>query len=278
MHDRDLDITKFSYFSYRRLKKTLGEFDAVVECNEIAIKEFLEKIKEDKSETYMHQLSIKHGVKVDNLDFVKFDTRIRQYYILSVFQQAEQYFKNFKEEYMMYFEEIEWKPRLKEETLLGNIIRNLDVDIPTDLKDIYEYYRIVRNYMAHTDRDTQELEKRYGIIQKNENSILKKLNINKSPNYLNTINFDDFFILTNIVKHIAFILTTKSKPTNDRIAEILLKKSEENNSTIKRGFKRLLKNNDRLERSIKNFVVTNFGRFCDSDLSEIFTKFRSLLA
>ena len=39
--DKNQDITKFSYFSYRALKNTLGEFDATVECNELAIREFI---------------------------------------------------------------------------------------------------------------------------------------------------------------------------------------------------------------------------------------------
>lgn len=59
MQDRDLDITKFSYPSYRKLKMTLGEFDAVVECNEIAIREFIEHAKKEDLQKYIQQLSKK---------------------------------------------------------------------------------------------------------------------------------------------------------------------------------------------------------------------------
>jgi hypothetical protein len=96
MPDRDLDITKFSYFSYRKLKKTLGEFDAVVECNEIAIKEFIENAPKENLQKYIQQLSSKHKVKVDKVDFLKFSSRIRQYYVASVSQQSEQFLKDFR--------------------------------------------------------------------------------------------------------------------------------------------------------------------------------------
>ena len=42
---RNIDETKFSFKAFRNLKKGLGEFDAVVECNEMAIREFLKNLK-----------------------------------------------------------------------------------------------------------------------------------------------------------------------------------------------------------------------------------------
>ncbi|MDM8568610.1 hypothetical protein QUF50_03675 [Thiotrichales bacterium HSG1] len=85
MPDRDLDITKFSYTSYQKLKKMLGEFDAVVECNEIAIREFIEKTQIEGTQKYIKQLSAKHKIRVDEVNFIKFSSRIRHYYIVSVF-------------------------------------------------------------------------------------------------------------------------------------------------------------------------------------------------
>lgn len=117
MPDRCRDITKFSFFSYRSLKKTLGEFDAVVECNEIAIRELLEQANKDDSHKYIQKLSKKHQVRVDEVDFFKFSSRIRQYYVSSVFQQSEQFYRNFKDEWKRYFPNAEWKEKLKGETI-----------------------------------------------------------------------------------------------------------------------------------------------------------------
>lgn len=155
MPDRDLDITKFAYFAYRKLKKTLGEFDAVVECNEIAIREFIQKAQ---TPGYIERLSDKHNIIVNEVDFMKFGSRIRQYYLASVFQQSEQFLKDFKKEWRDYFYDKEWLDLEKGETVLQNVLRNLSLSISPDLIDFYEYYRLIRNYMSHTDRDINKIE------------------------------------------------------------------------------------------------------------------------
>jgi len=210
MPDRDLDITKFSYYSYRKLKKILGEFDAVVECNEIAIKEFIEHANKQDSRKYIQQLSTKHKVKVDEVDFFKFSSRIRQYYVASVFQQSEQFLKDFKNEWKEYFPEKEWIEPINGQTKLHSTLLNTGITLPSDLIHAYEYYRIVRNYMAHTDRDKKELKVRYEKVLSNQNIFLSELHLSILPNKIDNINFSDFLILTNIVKHIAFLLSTNS--------------------------------------------------------------------
>lgn len=278
MPDRDLDITKFSYFAYRKLKKTLGEFDAVVECNEIAIREFIEKAKSQGANKYIQQLSHKHRVRVDEVDFLKFSTRIRQYYVASVFQQAEQFIKDFKAEWRAYFEGGEWSESKNGETVFQNTVRNLSIELPNDLIEIYEYYRLVRNYMAHTDRDVDELQKRYKKIITNENEFLKDLNIGNTPNSYDEIDFNDFLILTNIVKHIAYLFSVTSKPDNEAVAKILLNKSKEDGQKAFKGLKKLMNNSDRFDKAIKSFIKSTFGRFSQNDEEEITRKLKSLLA
>lgn len=278
MPDRELDITKFSFFAYRKLKKILGEFDAVVECNEIAIREFLEQAKKVDTQKYIQQLSSKHQVKVDIVDFQKFETRIRQYYVASVFQQAEQFIKDFKEEWKDYYEDNEWKDLNKGETIFQNIIRNLSLTISSDLIDIYEYYRLVRNYMSHTDRDVEELKKRYNKIESNKNAFLKELNLHISPNPYDKIGFNDFLILTNIVKHTAYLFSVLSKPENNKIAIILYNKSKENDQKTFKGLKKLKNNSRRFDNALKSYIKTTFGRFSTDDEIEIAEKLKSLLA
>ena len=278
MPDRDLDITKFSFFAYRKLKKTLGEFDAVVECNEIAVKEFLEHARKEDVNKYIKRLSLKHKVKVDEVDFYKFTSRIRQYYISSVFQQSEQFLKDFKEEWIKYHPNIEWLDLNKGETKFQNTIRNISVVLSPDLIDIYEYYRIIRNYMSHTDRDIHELKKRLAIITKNKNEFLKDFYLTDLPNELDYIDFNDFLILTNIIKHVTYIFSTNSKPDNKRIAEILFDLSKENNKRSFKGLKKLKNDEIRYDKAIKNYIASKFGRFSVKDLEDVSNEFKSLLA
>lgn len=278
MPDRDLDITKFSFFAYRKLKKTLGEFDAVVECNEIAIKEFIEQAPRENLQKYIQQLSSKHKVKVDEVNFLKFSSRIRQYYVSSVSQQSEQFLKDFRTEWQEYFPEKIWVEPGKGETKFLNTLKNISLTLPSDLIDIYEYYRIVRNYMSHTDRDVEELKIRYEKIQKNKNEFLSDLHLSDLPNPLNDIDFSDFLILTNIVKHIAYLISTSSKPDNDRIAKILFDKSKANNGKTFKGLKKLKNDKVRLENALKNYITTSFGRLSNNDINSIYRKLESLLA
>ncbi|MDM8568609.1 hypothetical protein QUF50_03670 [Thiotrichales bacterium HSG1] len=116
----------------------------------------------------------------------------------------------------------------KGETHFQNALEYLSIkNIPNDLIDICDYYRMVRNYMAHTDRDDKKLKSCYKKVEENSNDFLKKFHLNNTPNSLENINFDDFIILTNIIKHIAFIFSTEFKPDNKRIAKILFDMSKE---------------------------------------------------
>lgn len=279
MPDRDLDITKFSYLSYRSLKKALGEFDAVVECNELAIREFIYNASNDNSQDYIQMLSSKHSVKVNEVDFYKFSSRIRQYYVASVFQQCEQFFKDFKEEWCSYFSEMQWEAPKKGETGFQNILRNTSVHLDSDLIDTYEYYRLIRNYMAHTDRDIGAIRCKHAIVKNNINNFLDKMHLSATPNKLEEIGFDDFIILSNIVKHIAFTISSKSKPSNEIIAKILfLQLSKDDTRKSYNGLKKLKNNQDRYEKAIKNYAATMFGRFSRTDIEDIYTEFKRLLA
>ena len=278
MSDRDLDITKFSFFAYRKLKKTLGEFDAVVECNEIAIREFIQEAQKENPYKYIQQLSSKHKIKVDEVDFLKFGSRIRQYYVASVSQQSEQFLKDFRTEWQLYFPEKTWIEPGKGETKFQNTLTNISLSLPSDLVDIYEYYRLIRNYMSHTDRDLEELNNTYSKIQANKNLFLRDLHLSILPNPVKDINFDDFLILTNIIKHIAYLMSISSKPDNDRIAEILFLKSKDDNQKVFKGIKKLKNNEERFENALENYITTNFGRFSTDDINNVSKKLKSLLA
>ncbi len=278
MSDRHLDITKFSYSSYGKLKKNLGEFDAVVECNEIAIREFIEKSQGEEVGKYIQELSAKHKIKVDEVNFVKFGSRIRHYYVASVFQQSEQFLKDFKEECKQYVCDTEWGDIEKGETKLQYMARNTNTTFDSDIIEMYEYYRLIRNYMAHTDRDIKELKIRYKKIEKNENRFLNDMHLDCFPNSLENIDFNDFLLLTNIVKHIAYILCQNAKPSNKRIAEILFNLSKENNKATYKGLKKLKNNIPRYENALKSFAISSFGRFSSKDMEEVILELKCLLA
>lgn len=277
MPDRDLDISKFSFFAYRKLKKALGEFDAVVECNEIAIREFIQHSKKEGSSNYIQRLSDIHSIRVDEVDFLKFETRVGQYNIASVFQQAEQFMKDFKSEWKTYYDK-EWLKKNDGETVLQNCIRNLPMDLSSNVIEIYDYYRLIRNFISHNDRDLEKINRLHKKINFNTNDFPFELNLENIPNSYDKIDFNDFLLATNIVKHIAFVFSTSSKPDNDRIAEILYRKSKEDEQRTFKGLKKLKNNSERFDKATKNYIKSIFGRFSQSDENEIAEKLKSLLA
>jgi len=278
MPDRDADITKFTYFAYRKLKKTLGEFDAIIECNEIAIREFLSNAENKPLQIYINELSNKHSIRVNYIDYDKFSTRIRQYYVASVFQQFEQFLKDFKKEWKQYFSTRDWIQKKDSETELVNTLKNVSLEIESDLITCVDYYRLVRNYMAHSDRDLNKIQSLYNKVQNNSNNFLNSLNISTFPNSLFEINFDDFLILTNVLKHISFLISNNSKPNNKLLSQILLDIAKNDGGKSHKGLKKLKNCPERYNKAIKNFITTEFGRFSKSDLEEVTLQFKSLLA
>ena len=206
------------------------------------------------------------------------------YYISSVSQQAEQFLKDFKEEWIYYFNEKEWieikkKKGKATETFLENTLRNTVVTLPYEIQELYDYYRLVRNYMSHNDRDIDAIYSSHKKIMKKNGLALSGLHIaNSPPNTIENINFEDFLILTNIVKHIAYLICIKSKPSNKRIAEILFEIPKENKTKYCNGLKKLRNNDERYERALQSFAFTSFGRFSTVDIKEVTIHLKSLLA
>lgn len=140
------------------------------------------------------------------------------------------------------------------------------------------YYRLVRNYCAHTDRDVKKIDNSYKKVCKSDLSFLSQMHLEKKPNSLSAIDFDDFIILTNIVKHVAYTMCMGSKPSNDRIAKNLLKWSKDDGASAFKGIKKLKNNELRYVQAMERFAATHCGRLSSEDLKEVIKEFRCLLA
>lgn len=277
--NRDYSITKFSFKAFRNLKKGLGEFDAVVECNELAIREFLKNLgKETNQETYIQKLSEKHNVRVDTVLVKLFAPRIRQFYIMSVMQKAEQFFDELKKEYKKYHPE--WTNKIDGETEFDNLLLNVFKSKANGINEIgeevyygFEYYRFIRNKFAHSgEKDNKKLKNIFNKI--NNNAFYNtKFHSVSAPNEYKDIDFNDFLLFTNIIKNIGYTLSEKCKPSNLMLAEIISKQERKISkditvNSVKSLFK-LKNNNERFTNSIGNLLNTNFGRINEKDRDEI---------
>jgi hypothetical protein len=287
--NRDLSITKFSFKSFRNLKKGLGEFDAVVECNELAIREFLKNLnKSPNQDTYIQELSENHNVRVDTVLVKLFAPRIRQFYIMSVMQKSEQFFDEFKTEYKSYGNT--WINKIDGETEFDNLLKNVFgtkakgiTEIGEEVYNGFEYYRLVRNRFAHSEeKNDKKLNGYYEKAEKYKTFYNINFHCVAVPNGYKKINFDDFLLFTNIIKNIGYTLCEKCKPDNQKLAEIISKHEIEISETKSiNAVKSLLKiknKEPRFTNSIGNLLNTNFGRINEKDRDEIISHLLSILA
>jgi len=279
---RDNSITKFSYKAFRNLKSRLGEFDAVVECNEIAIREFIKNAnKEPDRDSYIKKLAEKHEVRVDTVNLQLFETRIRQYYILSVIQQSEQFFDEIKKEVKKNLE-LKWIDKKDGETDLDNVLLNLFGSVDNGINQIssetyfgYEYYRLIRNRFAHSEeKDDKRLKKMYQSVKSFEIEYNQRFHSYNCPNEYEKINFNDFLLCTNLIKNIGYTFCEKFKPNNETLAKLIYELEVTDEETTKkiRPIKNIMKlknDNTRYFNAIKNLLNSHYGKINDIDTKEI---------
>ncbi|MCB0521351.1 MAG: hypothetical protein H6577_24165 [Lewinellaceae bacterium] len=282
-----MDITKFTFKSFRILKKRLGEFDAVVECNEIAIREFTEQVKNSNDlKKYIQDLSLKHKVRVNEVDLLKFSSRIRQFYILSVTQQGEQFLEEFETEFKEYFPAKDWQPRNSSETLLENILINVYGNKIIGIQNItegvfegYEYYRLIRNRVAHSENyNIAKIKNKHQEAIRHLIDLQTKYHLNGGLNEYTKIDYSDFLLITNIIKNIGYVLCQSATPDNQQIAKILLSLKNKKGNHIVSGILKIKNNENRFKSAIFSLLRTNFGRISSKDKEEILQEVTRLLA
>jgi len=285
---RDNTETKFSFKAFRNLKKGLGEFDAVVECNELAIREFLKNLDTaTEKEKFIQTLSEKHSIKVDSVNVNYFSARIRQFYILSVLQQAEQFFDEFKKEYKTYYEK--WIEKESGDTDFDNVLLNIFNTTTQGINEIgeevylaFEYYRLVRNRFAHSEeKDLKKLDSYWSKITGFSDFYSQSFHCSGAPNKYVNVDFNDFLLITNVVKHIGYTICEKCRPDNallaKKICELETTVNEKKINPIK-NVMRLKDNKDRFLNALENLLNSTFGKINRKDTVDIAENVKRILA
>jgi hypothetical protein len=216
--------TTFRFAAYRDLKRTLGQINAVVETAELAMRAFAAQARIAPSAgVFVKEMSAAHGVRVDSMDLLASARHMHHFYIMSVHQQLEVFLKALKKEHPR----TTWLDH-KENSLLKNVLSSFPeyqysgmVDAVGRLEvDISDYYRNVRNALAHGD-DKNSVSVAFKLRSKvqGSDSVYVKL---AAPNTFDQTGFDDFILFTRAVKHIGLAFCSVARPTNSEIAVMLL--------------------------------------------------------
>lgn len=243
-------ITSFRLPCIPNLIKCLGKVDATVECTELAIREFINECKNDPDT--ICEYSKRHNIKVDYVNLDHLQVRTAQLYLISVYQQAEGFLENFRDEHPL---AKKWRYD-DDDDLLRRILKNIGSTYQQTQNivgilevDLFDYYRHIRNCYMHPEIDKtthdKKTEKLKELVKHNQN--YARLN---APNIYDEISFDDFILFTRIIKHIAYALCKVNRPTDQEIADILIKKIRTDQTSMKLQTIKRLKNNPKRAHSV----------------------------
>ena len=260
-----MENNKFAFRCYYKLKDALGRFDSVVECNELAVRQFVESLNcSDNKEKFFSESYAKYGVRVNSLDSDVFHTRISQWYILSVYQQAEDFFTEFRREHP---DGSTWGKRNDKESQLAGLMRvlslnelGLDPDGQGIRCKIFEYYRLIRNRFMHTSVNEKQLSTALKDIEDHSVSVDNEFRVN-APNSYNSVRFDDFILFSRVTKDIAQQLCYVKKPLVSGIVEMLIKRSkaEDDLDVNLKGLKVFANNPNRLRKALSRLLKSQYN-------------------
>lgn len=220
-HFYDFSIVKFKLPSRERLVKRLGEYDALAEFAVLSFYDF-ETIARSVQDTYKfvcdkareYDVKIKGTVSMEN-----YHEALYKSFMINTYAMFAEFIENLREDIRILINpgfvfvddnNISDYERLKRS--LGAI--GINPPIPKWLEQLEEYYRLVRNHVAHNGGDDEKCNKAFKRIDLNamysEYKVFEKL----APNPPISITMQDFYLFSASVKHIANIITITLK---DRI-------------------------------------------------------------
>lgn len=257
-------MTSFRYRTYRSLKSGLGEADSTVESIEVAVRKLeREAIESGDANSYLRDASKQSGVRVDQFDAGSLRLRAAHLYILSVYQHAEQFLESFWREVPG---SETWPQRNKKVDLgtwiFDNVLAGInsgDRDQGSLFKDLFDYYRLVRNRFMHSRFDAEELEEKYQETKERWTESGKWSALD-APNRYEQMKFDDFILFSRVTKEFALWLNIAARPSDPDIAAMVLRDylADAGEQGLKR-MSRLRNNHSKLSEAVYKMVNRNYS-------------------
>ena len=220
-HFYDFSVVRFKLPSRERLVKRLGEYDALAEFAVLSFYDF-ETIARSVQDTYKfvcdkareYDVKIKGTVSMEN-----YHEALYKSFMINTYAMFAEFIENVREDIRILvnpdFVFVD-DNNISDYERLKRSLETIDVypPIPKWLEQIEEYYRLVRNHVAHNGGDDEKCYKAFKRIDLeamcSEYKVFEKL----APNFPNSISMQDFYLYSASVKHIANIITITLK---DRI-------------------------------------------------------------
>lgn len=187
---------------YNKFKQDLGISDAANEYIEVLLRQF-ESAPNDESSFQV--MASHYGIRVNDVEPQTAINKIREYYIITVFQVFEDFLSqmhSYLKDYGKYNSN-----RDSSDSILKHIHKNLiGMKRTTEISYlnylICDYYRLIRNLCAHTDNAKKVLSAYQILLERKEEieAIYPQL---QAPNDFQNISFDDYVLYSRAAKNLA---------------------------------------------------------------------------
>lgn len=209
--------TTFDIPSNRKLWLTLGQYGALVEYQEVASRYYLGTfdVKKESFDAFLSRTSTATGVRLNSISLANFRKKQYQGYLVFPNVSFDEFITDFVDDVRFLIDPAFALSKIdgsKFDKLLDALSQNgISLSIERFKKDLYDYYRLLRNDVAHSLN--QEYEKEYKAIDKIAiTAFYPTLN---EPNEKSQLSFDDFILCTANIKNIADLLTVSLLPHID---------------------------------------------------------------
>jgi hypothetical protein len=245
--------------------------DYVIEISEIAIREFLENLEQAEDEKlFLESKSRKFEILVSLDKSNEFYNQITLGNISNVYHLAETFFYEMQTEFNDISSE-SWKFE-QGKTKLFQVLQFLNTrdrlnqrdKIDDYLIDTFNYYHQLRVYFSHkkTTSQSEITSKREKAISHFTKELLEKYRIKTAPKALKDIDFEDYFLFTQISKDLALQISSLGCPEPSGLAS---------EHEIKK-LKKLKDKPNRLVVAISSELSTNYGYIKENDSDDLVEK------
>lgn len=211
-----IDGAAFSFPALRQLRRYLGETDALVELTELSARSFIASadLSGDVS-TFVEAEAKKHGIRVNLGEVACLSRHLARNYIVTVYHAAETFFREFRREHTALYQK-QWSGDGQEVDPLTLALKNIagsEAEIGADLISRFQYYRIVRNWVAHSrESDDSKPADKFAEIERYSPANDALFSSVAAPNPPARLSFDDFIFFSRLTKLIAERICGISKP------------------------------------------------------------------
>lgn len=232
--DNDLDMP-FSFPATRDLWQYLGEFDALTQMNELALRDFLyrrERIRhsfgEKQAAAFVTKKSKKYNIGVHADVANRLALGMAHQYVCMVWNCADTFFRTLRSEHQAVTES-SWTGDTKGKSRLDFALENLysskqqgRTAIGLHRYLLLEYARLIRNRIVHSRSTSEEtVEEAYKDLTPHVGTIREEYGPKHALGRMNALTFENAVLFSRVAKHVATTLNDHAQPTNAQLAKAI---------------------------------------------------------